>query len=62
MGIKPAGGQQVAQLASKALLAFHSPSSLCLGPLLLFQVLVTQLEAKQQGYADVVYLDAKTDT
>jgi hypothetical protein len=27
-----------------------------------FQVLVTQLEAKKQGYADVVYLDAKTDT
>lgn len=26
------------------------------------QVLVTQLAAKQSGYADVVYLDAKTDT
>lgn len=26
------------------------------------QVLVTQLEAKKHGYADVVYLDAKTDT
>jgi hypothetical protein len=25
-------------------------------------VLVTQLEAKKHGYADVVYLDAKTDT
>jgi len=25
-------------------------------------VLVTQLEAKKAGYADVVYLDAKTDT
>jgi len=27
----------------------------------LAQVLVTQLEAKKAGYADVVYLDAKTD-
>ena len=26
------------------------------------QVLVVQLAAKQAGYADVVYLDAKTDT
>jgi branched-subunit amino acid aminotransferase/4-amino-4-deoxychorismate lyase len=26
------------------------------------QVLVTQLAAKKSGYADVVYLDAKTDT
>ena len=26
------------------------------------QVLTTQLAAKQNGYADVVYLDAKTDT
>jgi len=26
------------------------------------QVLKTQLAAKQEGYADVVYLDAKTDT
>ncbi len=26
------------------------------------QVLVTQLEAKKNGFADVVYLDAKTDT
>ncbi len=26
------------------------------------QVLTTQLAAKQKGYADVVYLDAKTDT
>ena len=26
------------------------------------QVLVVQLAAKQSGYADVVYLDAKTDT
>lgn len=25
-------------------------------------VLVTQLAAKKEGYADVVYLDAKTDT
>ena len=25
-------------------------------------MLVTQLAAKQSGYADVVYLDAKTDT
>lgn len=26
------------------------------------QVLTTQLAAKQNGYADVIYLDAKTDT
>lgn len=26
------------------------------------QVLTTQLAAKRNGYADVVYLDAKTDT
>ncbi len=26
------------------------------------QVLVVQLAAKKSGYADVVYLDAKTDT
>lgn len=26
------------------------------------QVLVTQLDAKKNGYSDVVYLDAKTDT
>ena len=26
------------------------------------QVLKTQLAAKKEGYADVVYLDAKTDT
>ena len=26
------------------------------------QVLMTQLAAKEQGYNDVVYLDAKTDT
>ncbi len=26
------------------------------------QVLKTQLAAKEEGYADVVYLDAKTDT
>jgi branched-chain amino acid aminotransferase len=25
-------------------------------------VLVTQLQAKKNGYSDVVYLDAKTDT
>lgn len=29
---------------------------------LALQVLTTQLAAKQNGYADVVYLDAKTDT
>lgn len=28
----------------------------------LLQVLVVQLAAKKSGYADVVYLDAKTDT
>ena len=30
--------------------------------LVIAQVLVTQLAAKKSGYADVVYLDAKTDT
>lgn len=30
--------------------------------ILAVQVLTTQLAAKQNGYADVVYLDAKTDT
>ena len=29
---------------------------------LALQVLTTQLAAKQNGYADVLYLDAKTDT
>lgn len=31
-------------------------------PPLCVQVLVTQLEAKKQGFSDVLYLDAKTDT
>ncbi len=31
-------------------------------PRLAPQVLKTQLAAKKEGYADVVYLDAKTDT
>ena len=50
-------GHDIIRVYSTPPRSFVSPSPDCLP-----QVLKTQLAAKEEGYADVVYLDAKTDT
>lgn len=49
-----------AQLLSSRRLSHPQPQQRCCLPAP--QVLLTQLEAKQAGFSDVVYLDAKSDT